>query len=580
MDCDKEEYLNVQIPDVSFIDHLMHAGVVSLEDMEIARKQSSRTGKKIQDTLLEFGLISSKKYAESLSTFLNLPLIDLAEYDQLQAVPDMPVTVKYLRQHKILPLAMEDGRLSIAMAYPMNIVVLENLKKTTGLSVSVQVADHAEIERRIEEFYGSGSSSMKMILDDLQEDELEILSSEEDQDVDTLRDMASEAPVIKLVNLLFSQAVDQGASDIHIEPFEGDLHIRFRIDGVLHDQESPPKKLQSAIISRIKILARLNIAEHRLPQDGRIRLRLMGKKIDVRVSTVPTMYGESVVMRLLDQTSMFITLEDLGFPADNLDIFKQLILHPHGMILVTGPTGSGKTTTLYAALDKINSPEKKILTLEDPVEYQLKGVNQIQVNTKIGLSFASGLRAFVRQDPDIIMVGEIRDRDTAEISIQSALTGHLVFSTVHTNDAVGAITRLQDMGVENYLIASCLDGVLAQRLVRQICPDCKTPVQADPKALEELEIDVRRTDELTVFKGAGCRKCGKTGYRGRIGIYELAEITERMKNLIVEKASANILKRAARNEGMRTLREDGWAKVRSGVTTIEEVMRVTQLDEI
>ncbi len=394
-----------------------------------------------------------------------------------------------------------------------------------------------------------------------------------------LRDMASEAPVIKLVNLLFSQAVELGASDIHIEPFEGDLHIRFRVDGVLQDQESPPKRLQSAIISRIKILARLNIAEHRLPQDGRIRLRLMGKKIDVRVSTVPTMHGESVVMRLLDQTSMFIGLEDLGFPPDNFATFNRLILHPHGMILVTGPTGSGKTTTLYAALDKINGPDKKILTLEDPVEYQLKGVNQIQVNTKIGLTFSSGLRAFVRQDPDVIMVGEIRDKETAEIAIQSALTGHLVFSTVHTNDAVGAITRLQDMGVENYLIASCLDGVLAQRLVRQICPECKTPVKADPKALEELEIDVSRADELLVFKGVGCRKCGKTGYRGRLGIYELIEINDEFKNLIVEKASANILKRVARKGGMRTLREDGWVKVRKGITTIEEVMRVTQLDE-
>ncbi len=572
--------MKVQIPELSLTEHLLQSKVISLEDMEIARKQSMRTGKKIQDTLLEFGLVSSKKYAETLADFLGLPLVDLDENEDLEAIPDLPLSVKYLRQHKILPLSMENNQLIIAMAFPTNIVVLENLKKTTGLLLSVKVADHADIDRKIEELYGSGSSSMKMILDDLQEDELEILSSEEDQDVDTLRDMASEAPVIKLVNLLFSQAVDQGASDIHIEPFEGDLQIRFRIDGVLHDQESPPKKLQSAIISRIKILARLNIAEHRLPQDGRIRLRLMGKKIDVRVSTVPTMHGESVVMRLLDQTSMFISLEDLGFPRDNLEVFKRLILHPYGMILVTGPTGSGKTTTLYAALDKINSPEKKILTLEDPVEYQLKGVNQIQVNTKIGLNFSNGLRAFVRQDPDVIMVGEIRDRDTAEIAIQSALTGHLVFSTVHTNDAVGAVTRIQDMGVENYLIASCLDGVLAQRLVRQICQDCKTPVRADPKALEELEIDVARAEELLVYRGAGCRKCGKTGYRGRIGIYELFEINEDFKNLIVEKASANVLKKAARKAGMRTLREDGWVKVRNGITTIEEVMRVTQIDEI
>ncbi|MBN1879896.1 type II secretion system ATPase GspE [bacterium] len=548
--------------------------------MEIARKQSSRTGRRLQETLLEFGLISSRKYAENLAAFLGIPLTDLTELEDLQAIPEMPMSVKFIRQHKLLPLSLNDGLMTIAMAHPTDLMILDIIRRTTSMKLSVTVADFAEIDRKIEDLYGSGTSSMKMILDDLRDEELEILGSEEDQDVDTLRDMASEAPVIKLVNLLFSQAVEFGASDIHIEPFEGDLHIRFRIDGVLQDQESPPKKLQSAIISRIKILARLNIAEHRLPQDGRIRLRLMGKKIDVRVSTVPTMHGESVVMRLLDQTSMFIGMEDLGFPHDNLETFKRLIQHPHGMILVTGPTGSGKTTTLYAALDKINGPEKKILTLEDPVEYQLKGVNQIQVNTKIGLTFSSGLRAFVRQDPDVIMVGEIRDKETAEIAIQSALTGHLVFSTVHTNDAVGAITRLQDMGVENYLIASCLDGVLAQRLVRQICPDCKIPVKADPKALQELEIDISQADELLVFRGEGCRRCGRTGYRGRLGIYELIEINDEFKNLIVEKASANILKRVARKGGMRTLREDGWVKVRKGITTIEEVMRVTQVDEI
>jgi len=572
--------LKIQLPEITFSQYLLHSGVVTLEDMEIARKQAGRSGKNIQEILMEFGFLSSKKYAETLAGYLSIPYRDVAEEeDDLQVIPDMPLSIKFLRQHSLLPLKLEDNTMDIVMADPTNLDVLENIKMAYGYSLSVSVADPSEIERKIEDLYGSGSSSMKMILDDLQEEELEILGSDEDQDVDTLRDMASEAPVIRLVNLLFSQAVEAGASDIHIEPFEGDLHIRFRIDGVLQDQESPPKRLQSAIISRVKILARLNIAEHRLPQDGRIRLRLLGKKIDVRVSTVPTMYGESVVMRLLDQTSMFIELEGLGFPPENLKVFNELILHPHGMILVTGPTGSGKTTTLYAALDKINQPDKKILTLEDPVEYQLKGVNQIQVNSKIGLTFASGLRAFVRQDPDVMMVGEIRDKETAEIAIQSALTGHLVFSTVHTNDAVGAITRLQDMGVENYLIASCLDGVLAQRLVRKICPDCKVAVKPDIRALEELEIDPAQAEEQTVFKGVGCKRCGKTGYRGRLGIYELFEINEEFKQLIVDRASANILKKAARRAGMKTLRDDGWTKVRQGLTSIEEVMRVTQIDD-
>ncbi len=558
---------------------MLAEGVVTLEDMEIARKQSQRSGKNIQEVLLEFGFVSSKKHAETLAGYLQLPYVEISELEELEAIPDLPLSVKFLRQHRILPMELSDGRLKLGMANPTDLVLLQNIRKAYGFEIEVIVADGAEIDRKIEDLYGSGTSSMKMILDDLQEEELEILGSEEDQDVDTLRDMASEAPVIKLVNLLFSQAVEIGASDIHIEPFEGDLHIRFRVDGVLQEQESPPKRLQSAIISRIKILARLNIAEHRLPQDGRIRLRILGKKIDVRVSTVPTMYGESVVMRLLDQTSMFIELEALGFPEDQLRVFKELIQHPHGMILVTGPTGSGKTTTLYAALDKINEPGKKILTLEDPVEYQLKGVNQIQVNTKIGLNFAGGLRAFVRQDPDVIMVGEIRDRETAEIAIQSALTGHLVFSTVHTNDAVGAVTRLQDMGVENYLIASCLDGVLAQRLVRKICPDCKTPARPDARALQELEIDPAQARGLTVYHGTGCRRCGNTGYRGRMGIYELFVINEEFKQLIVDKASANILKKTARRSGMRTLRDDGWTKVRAGMTSIEEVMRVTQVDD-
>lgn len=571
--------MKLQLPDTNFTQHLLLAGVVSKEDLEIARKQSVSSGKSIQDVLLEFGFVSSKRYAETLADFLSLPFVDVADLDDLEAIAELPLSVKFLRQNKLLPLSMTEERIVFAMANPVDLTVLENIQRVMPHQLKIHLGDAAEIERKIEDLYGSGSSSMKMILDDLQEEELEILGSDEDQDVEALRDMASEAPVIKLVNLLFSQAVEMGASDIHIEPFEGDLHIRFRVDGVLNDQESPPKRLQSAIISRVKILARLNIAEHRLPQDGRIRLRILGKKIDVRVSTVPTMYGESVVMRLLDQTSMFIQLEGLGFPKQSLEAFKRIILHPHGMILVTGPTGSGKTTTLYAALDKINTPEKKILTLEDPVEYQLKGVNQIQVNTKIGLDFSQGLRAFVRQDPDVIMVGEIRDRATAEIAIQSALTGHLVFSTVHTNDAVGAITRLQDMEVENYLIASCLDGVLAQRLVRKICPECKTRVKPEERALEELGIDPSLANQELVYRGLGCKRCGKTGYRGRLGIYELFEINEDFKQLIVDKASANILKRSARKAGMKTLREDGWEKVRQGLTTIEEVMRVTQVDD-
>ncbi len=568
----------VKLSEISFKQHLLQNGAVSLEDLEIAAKHAVQTGKSVNEVLLEFGLLSPKKYAEQLSSFFDIPYIDISDME-LDVIPDLPVSVKFLRQYKILPLGRDDNSLKLAVANPLDLMLFDNLRMILNSDIKIYLADLTEIERKIEEMYGSGSSSMKLILDDMQEEDLEILGGDEDQDVDALRDMASEAPVIKLVNLLFSQAVEMGASDIHIEPFEGNLQIRYRIDGVLHDQEAPPKQFQAAIISRIKILSGLNIAEHRLPQDGGIRLRLMGQKIDVRVSTVPTMYGESVVMRLLDRSSMFYSLESLGFPKREFEIFQQCINHPHGLILVTGPTGSGKTTTLYAALDKINLPDKKIITVEDPVEYQLKGINQIQANAKIGLTFASGLRSIVRQDPDVIMVGEIRDAETAGIAVQSALTGHLVFSTVHTNDACGAVTRLQDMGVENYLISSSLDCALAQRLVRTICPECKQPTRIDPIALKELEIRNGDISDLVVYKGMGCKRCNNTGYKGRIGIYELLVVTENIRSLILEKASANILKREARKMGMRTLREDGWRKVKEGVTTIEEVMRVTQEEE-
>ena len=568
----------MKLPLISFTQHLLQQGSISVEDLEVAKKHAVRTNKTISEVLLEFGLISTRRYAESLGEFYQIPFVDLAEME-ISPISDLPVSVKYIRQNKILPLFLDENNLKIAASNPLDMMVFDNLRMILNRPIEIVVGDGAEIERRIEDLYGSGTSSMKMILDDMEEEELEILGRDEDQDVETLRDMASEAPVIKLVNLLFAQAVDLGASDIHIEPFEGDLKIRYRVDGVLHDQESPPKKLQAAIISRIKILSGLNIAEHRLPQDGRIRLRLSGRKIDVRVSTVPTLHGESVVMRLLDQTSMFIDLESLGFSGTELTKFREIILHPHGMVLVTGPTGSGKTTTLYAALDKINVPDRKIITVEDPVEYQLKGVNQIQVNPKINLTFASGLRSIVRQDPDVIMVGEIRDTETAEIAIQSALTGHLVFSTVHTNDACGAVTRLQDMGVENYLISSCLDGVLAQRLVRSICSECKAPTRVDPKAVRELEIANGDIDSATVYQGKGCRRCNNTGYRGRIGIYELLVVSDHIRSLILERTGANVLKKEARRLGMKTLREDGWRKVKAGLTTIEEVMRVTQEED-
>jgi len=399
---------------------------------------------------------------------------------------------------------------------------------------------------------------------------------EGEEDVNHLRDMAFEAPVVRLVNLLIENAIAAEASDIHIEPFEDTLRVRYRIDGILFDQESPPRRLRDAVTSRIKLMAEMNIAERRLPQDGRIRVSLHGRRVDIRVSTVPTVHGESIVMRLLDRQSVFLPLERLGFSSATLRAFEALITRPHGIILVTGPTGSGKTTTLYAALDKINSPDRKIITVEDPVEYQLKGVNQIPVKPKIGLTFATGLRHIVRQDPDVILVGEIRDLETVEIAIQAALTGHLVFSTLHTNDAPGAIPRLQDMGAEPYLIASVLEAVLAQRLVRRICQACREPDAPSAADLEALGVTPPPGTRL--FRGRGCDECRGTGYRGRTGIYELFAVTEDVRSLILRRAPAHEIRRHAIQAGMTTLRLDGWAKACQGVTTVDEILRVTQED--
>jgi general secretion pathway protein E len=434
------------------------------------------------------------------------------------------------------------------------------------------VAPRQAILEAIERTYGA-STALQKIVEGMGPTDGE---GDREEDITQLRDMAFEAPVVRLVNLLIEEAVSSEASDIHIEPSEDTLRVRYRIDGILYDLEAPPRRLQAAVTSRIKLMAELNIAERRLPQDGRIRMTLNARKVDIRVSAVPTIHGESIVMRLLDRSSVFMPFDKLGFSSGIQGTFDRLINQPNRIVLVTGPTGSGKTTTLYAALDKINAPEKKIITIEDPVEYQLKGVNQIAVRPKIGLTFASGLRHIVRQDPDVVMVGEIRDLETAEIAIQAALTGHLVFSTLHTNDAPGAITRLQDMGAEPYLIASVLSGVLAQRLVRRICQNCRMPHEVDPADL--LAIGVTDGHGVQLYRGAGCDQCRKTGYRGRIGIYELFVISEDVRGFILRRAPSHEIRKAAVEAGMVSLREDGWAKARAGLTTIEEILRVTQED--
>lgn len=484
------------------------------------------------------------------------------------------ISSRFIRENKIIPIELKNNILKVVMVNPEDTATIDALKVATSADVMVYTGDSKVLEEYISRFYGQESQNINKIIEDIGERGFEFLK-EEEEDIGHLKDLASEAPIIKLVNLFITRAVESRASDIHIEPFEDELKVRYRIDGVLHDIESTPKRLQAAIVSRIKIMAKLNIAERRLPQDGRIRLKVGESEIDMRISTIPVLYGESVVMRILHKEGIVIDLDQLGFPSEILNTFNHLIKKPNGIILVTGPTGSGKTTTLYGALDKINSPDKKIITVEDPVEYQLKGVNQIQVKPQIGLNFTNTLRHIVRQDPDIILIGEIRDLETAEIAIQSALTGHLVFSTLHTNDAPSAITRLLDMGVENFLLSSTVRGILAQRLVRVICPPCKeldSSIVVDKEELKLLGIG----SDISLYRGKGCEKCAFTGYYGRTGIFELLLIDDDIRKLILKNADSNQIRELAKKHGMRTLLEDGAEKIKAGITTFSEVLRVTQ----
>jgi general secretion pathway protein E len=430
------------------------------------------------------------------------------------------------------------------MSNPLDFYTIDAIRLATHYEIHALAGRENEVLEAIERSYGVGATSMEKIIEDTET--VPEYRGEDEENVDHLRDMASEGPVIRLVNLIITRAIELRASDIHFEPFEEQFRVRYRIDGVLHDVESPPKRLQAAIVSRVKIMAKLNIAERRLPQDGRIMLRVKGKEIDFRVSSIPTIHGESIVLRILDKSSIVLDIEKLGFPEDTMDGFRDLIHRPHGIILVTGPTGSGKTTTLYCALEKINSPDKKIITVEDPVEYQLRGINQIQVKPAIGLTFANSLRSIVRQDPDVILIGEIRDAETAEIAIHSALTGHLVLTTLHTNDAPSAITRLIDMGTEDYLLSSTVIGILAQRLVRVACPFCREPYSPSPAVLKEMKLNSSDLAGLKISEVKGCEKCSNTGYWGRTGIYEFLKMTDNVQKLILGKKDSNIIKEAAR----------------------------------
>jgi len=540
---------------------LLAEGAVSQEALDNALRQQSGSEMRLGEILVQQNICTSEEVLRALAKQFGLPFVRIHESDvQPEALNMVPAALA--ARHQALPLCVHDHTLYVAISDPFRFYAEEEIGLVTGLTVEPVIAPAETIQRLLEEHY------MRAMFDEETAggSDIEIIDREE-VDIGNLEQMARETAVIRMVNMLIHQAVQDRASDVHIEPFEKGLRVRYRVDGILHDMPAPPQRLQAAIISRIKIMADLDIAERRLPQDGRIKIRVSGKEIDLRVSTVPTLFGESVVMRILEKTAVLLGLEELGMLPETQRQIEEVIKTPHGIVLVTGPTGSGKTTTLYAALRKAYSSERKIITIEDPVEYQLDGINQIQVRPKIGLTFANGLRHILRQDPDIIMVGEIRDAETAEIAIHAALTGHLVFSTLHTNDAASAVTRLLEMGIEPYLVASSVEAVMAQRLVRLICPRCL--------ALEQAGGARAPSPRRRILPPAGCEECRFTGYKGRTGIFELLRVDDDIRELIVEQATANAIQECAVRKGMKLLMADGLAKVEAGLTTMSEVARVT-----
>ncbi len=543
---------------------------VKSADLKRAQTYQEQNGGDLVSLLVRLGLASERDVAEAESALLQLPLLRTADLpDEAPELPD--VSLRFLKQNLILPIAESNGDLTVVMANPRDDFARRALSMASGKNIITRIGIASEIENGIEKLLGGGRSAMGQIVDTLGAgDEGDI------EDVEHLRDLASEAPVIRLVNLIMQRAVESRASDIHIEPFENRLKVRYRVDGVLQEVEAPPAKSTAAVISRIKIMAKLNIAERRLPQDGRIMHRVQGKELDLRVSTVPTSHGESVVMRILDRESIVLDFDSLGFDDDIRAQFVHQLEMPHGIILVTGPTGSGKTTTLYTALSALNTPERKIITVEDPVEYQLEGINQIQAKSAIGLDFAHALRAIVRQDPDVIMIGEMRDLETARIAIQSALTGHLVLSTIHTNDAAGGVTRMLDMGVEDYLLTSTVNAILAQRLVRTLDPVSREPYELLPEVAEEIGLKALGGRDRYVFYRPVATEENPTGYRGRTSILELLTMSDTLRRLIMKHATSGEIEEQAVAEGMRNMYLDGLNKCLAGVTTLDEVLRVTQ----
>ena len=536
---------------------------------KVERVKKTSVAESLPQLLVKLGLCSELDVADAFVEAGQLEKIKPEQYPLESQLPES-VSLRFLKQYHVIGLRQDEQSITVAMMDPEDEFVIDALKLVTGKNIIPKVGLLSEIDAALEVQYGEGRSAMDKTIDDLNVDDIG------EEDLEHLKDLASEAPVIKMVNLIMQRAIETRASDIHIEPFEQTLKVRLRVDGVLKEIDAPSVKSTAAVISRIKIMAKLNIAERRLPQDGRIKVQMLGKELDLRVSTIPTMFGESVVIRLLDKENTVFDFAALGFQGRHLQQFIDVLSMPHGIILITGPTGSGKSTTMYAALKQLNTSERKIITVEDPVEYQMEGVNQIQAKPQIGLTFASALRSIVRQDPDVIMIGEMRDLETARIAVQSALTGHLVLSTLHTNDAAGGVTRLLDMGLEEYLLTSTVNGILAQRLVRKLCSDCKEPYQATLELIKEMRLRRFKPEgDIILHKPVGCSSCGGMGYRGRMAIIEFLQMTDPIRKLIMAHEEAGAIQKLAIEEGMTTMFENGLTKAIEGVSTIEEVMRVT-----
>ncbi|MBI4513851.1 MAG: type IV-A pilus assembly ATPase PilB [Gemmatimonadetes bacterium] len=557
-------------------DLLIREGLITQEQLDRALLEQRQSGTRLGFNLVSLGFVSETDLTRILARQYRVKAVDLSKVGEVDPKILRLVAGEVAVKHLVLPLRRVGRTLTVAMANPTDLSVIDDLKFITRYDIEPVVAGEYSLRKCVEKYYQAQDEKLTDLLRELDQQHIEVLEQEEEEiSVTALQAQVQEAPVVRLINGILTDAVQKGASDIHIEPYEKEIRVRYRIDGALREVMRPPLKWKAALTSRVKILADLNIAERRLPQDGRIKMRIGNRVIDFRVSTVPVLFGEKIVLRILDKSNLQLDLEKFGMEAKAERDFMRAVFHPYGMILVTGPTGSGKTTTLYSAIQKINNEEVNIMTAEDPVEYNLRGINQVQVKAEIGLDFAACLRAFLRQDPNIIMVGEIRDLETAGIAIKAALTGHLVLSTVHTNDAASTVTRLVDMGIEPFNVASAINLITAQRLVRRICKNCSREATYGPEVLEVAGITPEEAREMTFYKGAGCESCGGSGYRGRQGLYEVMPMSPTIRRMVLQGASATDIKEQAAREGMLTLRMDGLVKVKEGITTLEEVLKET-----